>query len=461
MRGQTGRRRLRTTVIASAVACVVGIATLTGCGPVNAGTSAADQFDRDFADVEGVSSAYAGGSNNLPFTGSVEVTVNAEPGLSDEGVDALAAEIAEYMRTHAGNVDWYGTLVTDRITVGIVPDDAVNEKRIDVARPLLLEGRISNAEVGVRYGDASVLVTVDGPEALVDGYLAASAAAGRLGVENGRSGAAAVTDSFDFTISDEARDGEDAEIGDALAVYSIVSSAFTLVAAEITPDELRVRAGTEEEVPALRAFIDGIPAAAGLTIDVQGGMTTSDDASRTAAVVSDALVGVEGVVVIKTTENLVNVTIALPENAEGVLDAIIDLPEFAQLDGFGLSTAAQDFRVFDDPAGFADTLTVAQAGYGLPGIDDVDVSDSVADGQQPTARFRFTTADEKTISTFASTMKPHLTPRGWHTFVAAGGEVEWFIAADPLVLDDPPGGRSAEEQRFADMLVRVWDAVPG
>lgn len=468
MRAMAQGGRLRSRVVASVAAVIVGVALLTGCGPVNAGTTAADQFDRHFAEVDGVEEVYSGGHNNLPFTGSVEVTVHAESGLSDERIDALAAEITEYMRTDTSNVSWYGSLRTERFTVGVTSDDAATTKNIDLARSLSLEPHVVDAEVGVPYSDEAVLVTVDEPEALTPGYLLAAAAAERLGYEHGGSGATAVTasadpdDSADFRISDEAYGGETTDIGTALAVYEIIRSAFPLIAAEVTPGEIFVRAVSEEQVPALEAFVAGIPAAEALTVDVQGGRSTSTNASSAAKAVSDALVDVEGVVIIKTEDAFVNITVVSAADAEDVLAAVTAVPEFTEIDGIGVSTATRDFSVFDDPAGFADSLAIAQAGYALPALDEVEVRDSDTPGQQPTAMFRFTSGDEKTISTFATTMKPHLTARGWHTFIAADGNVEWFIAADPLVLDDPLAtGRDAEDQAFADMLVRLWDAVPG
>jgi len=450
-------RRKRTAVIAVIAALTL---MLSGCGPVDAGTAAADAFEREFADVAGVASVEAAGHNDLPFTGSVDASVIVEDGLDDERIDIIAAEFAEYLSAHT-SVSWNASLDAETMRVGISDDTGRNDLILDVARTLARTQHITRVEVGVRYADAAVAVTADGPEALSDSYLIAADAAARIGAVDGRSNARAVTTPPDFEIDDRSWDGEDTEIHAALAMYELIRSRFTLIGAEVTPDELHVRTASEDDVPAVEGFVAAIPTPAGLAIDIQGGVTSTENATYAAAAVSAALADVGAVVEIRTSGNYVNVTIPSAADADIVLAAVTSYPEFLSLSGFGLYTTTQDLSVFDRPADLADSLAIAQAAYALPDIEGVDLNDTDADDQGPTARFEFSNSDEATISAFASTMKPLLLERGWHTWINADGSVEWFTAADPLVLDDPIGvGRDAEGQRFADMLVRLWDAAP-
>ncbi|MBW8762718.1 MAG: hypothetical protein JF592_09065 [Microbacterium sp.] len=455
-----GRRHtMRAGALSVAVALMLA---LTGCGPVDAGTSAAEAFERDFADVDGVASVDAGGHNNLPFSGSVDAHVTADPDLSDVQVDRLAATFSEYMRTHSANVSWNASVTFGGMTVGVGEDDDFGVLNIEVARELIATPHVQLVEVGLIYSDEKVLVAVDSPDALADGYGAAAAAVQRLGITDGRSNAHAISTPAGFEIDDESWDGEATRITPALTLFQLLLERFALIGAEVTPAELSVRTAGEDDVPAVEAFLAGIPLPADLVVDVQGGATTIDGATQAARAVAEAIADLEVSAEIHASENYVNVTVPTAADADSVLAAVGDLPEFSDVSGFGIRTETQDFRVFDRPADFADSLAIARAALALPGVDKIEISRPDADDQEPTARFEFADSDEATISAFATTMKPLLIERGWHTWINAAGSVEWFTAADPLVLDDRVSGkRDAEEQEFADMLVRLWDAAAG
>lgn len=449
-----------TSAAALAMAGLLALA-LSGCGPADAGTAAADQFERDFAEVDGVASIETGGSNDLPFMGSVDAHVTADADLSAAQIDDLAATFSEYLRAHSSNVSWNASLTAGATTVGIGETEDLGALNLEIARDLMLTPHIRYVEVGVTYSDESVLVTIDGPEALTEGYRAAAAAVQRLGITDGRSNAHVTSDPPGFEVDDRSWDGEASQIAPALAVYQLIFDRFALIEAEATPDELSVRTAEEDDVPAVQEFIDTIPLPRGLSIDVQGGVTTVLEATPAADVVTAALADLDVSSGVRASGNNVDVSVPTAADAATVLTAIGDLPEFHDLSGFGISTTTRDFAVFDRPADFADSLSLAQAALALPSIDGIEFRDTDADAQVPTARFQFTSSDEATISAFANTMKPLLLERGWHTWINADGNVEWFSAADPLVLDDRVSGRrDADEQEFADMLVRVWDAAP-
>lgn len=458
---KNGQPHPSTTRAASLAVAAALMLALTGCGPVDAGSSAADAFERDFADVDGVASVEAGGHNNLPFSGSVDAHVTAEADLSDAEIDELAATFSEYMRSHSANVGWNSSLTAGTMTVGVYEDEEIGTQHLEVARDLLTLSHVQRVEIGLTYSEERALVAVDSPEMLTQGYLAAASAVQRLGVTSGRSNAHATTGSPGFEIDDMSWDGDVPDIMPALTAFEMIRARFTLSSADVTPDELHVRTVSDDDVPALQEFVASLSTPADLAIDVQGGVATVSEPTAAASVVTDALADLEVSTAIRTSKNYVNVTVPAATDAKTVLDAIGDLPEFDSLSGFGLSTVDTEFSVFDRPADFPDSLAIAQAAYALPAIDAVDVRETDADEQEPTARFEFSNSDEATISAFASTMKPLLLERGWHTWINADGSVEWFTAADPLVLDDPIGvGRDAEGQRFADMLVRLWDAAP-
>ncbi|MBO0980955.1 hypothetical protein [Microbacterium sp. SD291] len=444
----------------SATLAVAVIFALTGCGPVNAGSAAADAFEQEYAGMDGVASVVAGGSNDLPFTGSVDATVTTDPGLSDARVDEIASDLSEYIASHSG-IGWAVELTADRVTAGISPDDSSTAGMLSAARELAALPHVESARVGVTYDEQAVLVEVDAPEVLAEGYAAADAVAERLGFVEGRTNSRAVHGPDEaFVVDDESWDGETTEITLPLRIYEAALTRFALISARITPDSIILRAAHEEDVAPLESFVAAIPAA-GLEIEIQGGKTTREaDATPEADAVASALREHPEVSTIHASGGHVSVVLSSHAAAEEVLAAAEATPGFLALDGFGLREGTR-FRAVDRPADFAATLEIAQAAAALTAVTDVDAS-RLADKASPELQLRFDSADESVISDLAASLKPHLVTGGWHVWFNADGFVESFHAEDRIVLEPQvTGDRDKVEQDFADMLVRVWNQAAG
>lgn len=435
--------------------------TLTGCGPADAGSAAAGEFEQAFSDVDGITSIESSGSNNLPFVGSVTATVTTEPGLAEDRIDELVAELADHMR-EADNISWAVAISADGLTTGISEDDATTELRLKLTRQLAREPHVVAARVAVEYERPVVLVEVDVPEALSAGYAAAADAIDSLGSDTSATSAGAVSGpEAAFSVDDESRDGEDTAIGTPLRIFEAALSRFALTSAHITPDSFRLRVADEDDIDALESVIDAIPVPEGLEIEIQGGKTTREpDATPAADAVASALRDHPGVSTIHASGGYVNVVLSSPADASNVLATAADVAGFLSLDGFGLREGTS-FRAFDRPEDFASTLEIAQAAAALPSVTSVDASQA-GDKTFPELDLRFDSTDENVLSDLATSLKPRLVAGGWHVWLNADGFVEAFDAQDRIVLDERfTGRRDKFEQDFADMLVRVWNQATG
>ncbi|GAT74408.1 methoxymalonate biosynthesis protein [Microbacterium sp. HM58-2] len=446
---------MRRTVAAAILTCGVGVMALTGCGPVNAGSAAADDIEAQFSEADGVASVEASGSNDLPFVGSVEATVTAEPGLSADRIDAIAEDLADHMSARDG-IGWSVTLVADALTVGMTIDDAERALRLDIARELAEHPHAESVRVAVAYEDPVVLVEVDAPETLSEAYALARAAVDRLDVDGYHTNAGAV--SGEFTIDDESRDGEETAIQVPLRIFDAVLARFPLTSATVTPEELELRAASEENVPQLEALVTTMPVPEELEIEIQGGRTTlAPDASAAADAVAAALRDVKEVSEISASGDFVNIVVDPIDDASTVLAAIEKSPDFLSLGGFGVRDPSLSFRVFDRPAELAATLAIAEAASVLPSLTSVDAS-RYDERPAPSLQLRFDGATEEMLAAFATTMKPALVAGGWDVWLNADGFVESFRAEDRITLEEPvTGDREQDEQRFADTLVRTWN----
>ncbi|MCG1038035.1 hypothetical protein, partial [Polaribacter sargassicola] len=91
----------------------------------------------------------------------------------------------------------------------------------------------------------------------------------------------------------------------------------------------------------------------GLTVDVQGGKTTREaDTDSAADAVGTALRDLPEAVGINTSNGYVGVEIASADDARTVFETVRGMPEFTQLWRFSLSEPL-GFSVGDVPTGFA------------------------------------------------------------------------------------------------------------
>ena len=97
----------RTGAVGAFVAIVIAAVTLSGCGNIDAGSGAADDFERFMVEQEHIVDASASGTNDLPWQGSPSGEVTVRDNISADDLEAVVDMLGEYYVDHdRGNLDW-------------------------------------------------------------------------------------------------------------------------------------------------------------------------------------------------------------------------------------------------------------------------------------------------------------------------------------------------------------------
>lgn len=153
VRGASHAPRVRPVWAILALTLVVS----TGCGPVNAGSSDAASFTAWMKDTTGVASTDIGGSNDLPWNGSVRALIVTEPDLSRADLDAVVERTITFEpRASRVEASVETTLAGVTVTFAVSPTKIDNSASADLA--------LAVAEL-----DDVVAVTVDQEYGNVDG----------------------------------------------------------------------------------------------------------------------------------------------------------------------------------------------------------------------------------------------------------------------------------------------------
>lgn len=128
--------------LAPALLALVSCAALAGCGDPNAGDAAATEFEAWAPGrlPEGYAVEQTNGQNDLPYSGSLTVSLVARDHAAPEGVRDLAAAVCAFEPEAAAGVEF--TVRHDTITLPMTcPDDATHEldgaERLDAEVELL------------------------------------------------------------------------------------------------------------------------------------------------------------------------------------------------------------------------------------------------------------------------------------------------------------------------------------
>ncbi|HCS60679.1 MAG TPA: hypothetical protein DIW46_04655 [Microbacterium sp.] len=438
---------------------LVAVSLLSGCS-INAGSSAASAFEDEFANAEGVASVTTQGSNTLPFAGSVSVLVVAESGLVDERVDELARQITEYTSSH-GSASWDAVVLdADAIRVGLSSDDDENSTRLSVARDLTATEHAVAASVAVDTqrvpgvgGDpidttpALIAVAMDESTSLIDGYEVAAAAMQSVNTEQHDQNAVAMTADGAFVLDDESGQADAAPFADALDSFAAVSARYDLSGAHVTPQSIMVRAVQEELVPEVQGFLAGIPSAAALEVDVQGGNVTTSASTSPAAQSVASEIGAWGTVT--AGDDTVRITVSDFRDAREAFAAAQRSPDFTALRFFSIHSA--DAKVQNSPGSFENTLLIAEAALETRTTSRIEAS---AEGY----KFWLKDITDGELAAFIDAVKPGLVAGDWTTFVNAGSFVGWFTATDVVTFEDSYPAQDSSAQDAEDRFAELWDA---
>ena len=99
--------KTRTGAVGAIVAIVLAAVTLSGCGNIDAGSGAADDFERFMSEQEHITGATGRGTNDLPWHGSPSGNVTVRDDISADDLETVVDMLGEYyVDRDRGNLDW-------------------------------------------------------------------------------------------------------------------------------------------------------------------------------------------------------------------------------------------------------------------------------------------------------------------------------------------------------------------
>jgi len=99
--------KTRSGVVAAIAAIALSAVTLSGCGNIDAGSGAADDFERFMSEQKHIIGATGSGTNDLPWQGSPSGTVTVSADISADELETVVDMLGEYYVDHdRGNLDW-------------------------------------------------------------------------------------------------------------------------------------------------------------------------------------------------------------------------------------------------------------------------------------------------------------------------------------------------------------------
>jgi len=99
--------KTRTGAVGAIVAVLLAAVTLSGCGNIDAGSGAADDFERFMSEQEHITGATGRGTNDLPWHGSPSGNVTVRDDISADDLETVVDMLGEYYVDHdRGNLDW-------------------------------------------------------------------------------------------------------------------------------------------------------------------------------------------------------------------------------------------------------------------------------------------------------------------------------------------------------------------
>lgn len=277
MRSTTGTRALR--ILASAAAILAAVA-LTGCGSVDAGTAGRQATEREFRSDPAVESVDLTSLNTLPWIGSVDGTVTAKPGLSDDDLSALVDRIGAFESEKRDGASVSLKVAADTVTLRVLPNRARNARFVAAANELRADTGIVSAEIEVRSGDGSKLTarTATAERA----FALAAEAPDPLRERVSEPPVALEISSVDGVSLDGDQGGT--WVADAQRVWAMVGLRARVTVLQATPESLNLQVAEEADVAPARAAAEAALGDRSMTLTVESrSLQLRDGASGDAA----------------------------------------------------------------------------------------------------------------------------------------------------------------------------------
>ncbi len=220
----------------AALLSLLALLALTGCGPVNAGSSRAEELRDRFEAEPDVVEVSVNGDNPLPFAGSVRGWVTAEAGISDTRLCELVHAVAEFQSSR--DVTWEVVLETGPWGVAVSDERSVNDERCARLAELRAEPSLTGATLTGELTAAAVEADADPVEAFDEAaaLLGAEGAIAVIGVPvEGTfrpSDEIAFEPGWRFSVWSEEDGGRPEE---AIAAYDAVAGIVPVESADLAP----------------------------------------------------------------------------------------------------------------------------------------------------------------------------------------------------------------------------------
>lgn len=278
-------RRVASLAALALAACIL----LTGCGPVNAGSAAADDFEKYMGGQPGVADVQVRASNDLPFQGSASGLVVLEEGSGEGILAAVVDRMAAYLRDHPGNVSWSMQASVDGFTLGVSETAGTNTATIDLlgdARAIdgIVGGSLDSDGVGLSsfvVSDSARFIATLGELVQLDFPTAVEA--------HDATGGFSVTSTDDVELPEP-----------EIAAFDAVAAVYSVVSAQLAPGSVALRVGADSESVAATELAESLPGSAGIDITIAGGIVTREGEGDFTLVngVVESLLGVPGLTAI-------------------------------------------------------------------------------------------------------------------------------------------------------------------
>jgi len=335
-------------IVGALLATMTLALTTSGCGPVNAGSAAADGFEDWMSGFAHVADVSASGTNDLPFTGTAGGTVTLDPDLSADQVAAVVERALSFDSRPTVSVSIEYPAGDFTATYGVSRTDRTLNTGLDaLARALDTDSPATTADI--HLGPGSTEIVASGPGDFLAGFDRVRAVAAAYRLDDAAHAADADADgegatgepgpgstpglatsgvAVEYTSTDgpfTVRAGATGDAGRARQAFGAVARAYPVIGAELSDEsvELRVDVPRTPDVATLVRTT-----ARGIAVTVQfGNVTRTGEGDFAAAeAVTAAAQGAADVQSVEEQPGWVRVTVRDLAAALAVDAAVAALP---------------------------------------------------------------------------------------------------------------------------------------
>jgi hypothetical protein len=428
----------RRTAPLIAFALMVALA-LAGCGPINAASGAQDAFTQHMQGQPGVAEVAASGSNNLPFTGSVKVTVTLDQGSDTATLTAVIDRMASFVADYPYNVTWMMRAALDGYTMAVVTSEAANAEMIALFESV----RSTDGVLGGSLGDSSTLsiaVATDAVDVLE-----------RLLALDFTGPVTVLTDDGVIKITSTENGALPAA---EIAAVDAVAAQYTILTAVIQPGSVTLRLQTDPDVIGASALVKTLPGAGAIAFAITGGIVTREGEGSFALVnpIIEQATALPDVVAISAEPDVLGFTVTTTDAVAALEQLLATSSSADSITVYYRSADDQEpgFSLYGPPSRRAVYLPVVAALVSSGYVSRVNV---FADRIDVVAG----AYDEARMDQLAAELKSLLPDNTDTRLTNTSGGVNFsFVSGSSISVDSDESYGDVDAQGFVD----AWNAAP-